>query len=81
MHLQEINGAVVLKMEPGDFRFLWRRITGLLFVEAERKGQKRWVYGSALAELPDYLLVDMGVRRSDFIRSAAVVFLTISTCF
>jgi hypothetical protein len=40
MHVQEINGAVALKVEPGDLSFLWRRITWFiaLFIEAERSG-------------------------------------------
>jgi hypothetical protein len=67
MQVQEINGAVALKMEPSDLGSLWRRITRFTasFVEAQLTRQKRRVYESALAELPDYLLADIGVRQSD----------------
>ena len=69
MQVQEINGAVALKMEPSDLGSLWRRITRFIasLVEAELKRQKRRLYESALAELPDYLLADVGLRRSDLV--------------
>ena len=72
MRVFEINGAIALRLEPGDLGALWRRITGFLAsnIKAEWTRQKIRAYERELAKLPDYLLADIGVKRSDLVHAA-----------
>jgi uncharacterized protein YjiS (DUF1127 family) len=67
MRVLEINGAVALNMERGDLGSLWRRFVAFLSkrFEAARMSQMRQAGERELASLPDHLLTDIGVRRSD----------------
>jgi uncharacterized protein YjiS (DUF1127 family) len=67
MRVLEINGAVALNLEPGDVGSLWKRLAAFMAarIAATRIRRSKQACERELARLPDHLLTDIGVRRSE----------------
>jgi hypothetical protein len=67
MRVLEINGAVALNMEPGELGSVWRRLAAFMAarIEATRMRRIRQAGKREFVSLPDYLLTDVGLCRSE----------------
>jgi uncharacterized protein YjiS (DUF1127 family) len=67
MQVLEVNGAVAASFEPGDLNSVWKDILKFARARAEAAKLRRRMVAAEreIAQMPDHLLADIGIRRTD----------------
>jgi uncharacterized protein YjiS (DUF1127 family) len=67
MQVLEVNGAVAASFEPHDLSSFWNGIVKFVSARAEAATLRRRILAGEreIAQMPDHLLADIGIRRTD----------------